>query len=210
MLRDFDVAQFVMVITALVLGITFHEWAHAITADRLGDDTPRRQGRVTLWPLAHLDPFGTILMVVSTLLGFGIGWGKPVRTDPRNYTINPRLGDSLVSFAGPLANLALAIVFALLLRAHVLPPGDAFTVWAQIIVLVNSMLFLFNLIPLYPLDGSHLLANFLPPGLAAGYRRFGMQFGWILFLLLVMTPAFGQVLGQARDTIYTFLVGTSA
>jgi Zn-dependent protease len=209
-MQQFDIAWFVMVITTLILGVTVHEWAHAITADRLGDDTPRRQGRVTLWPPAHLDPLGTILMIVSTVLGMGIGWGKPVQTDPRKYTINQRLGDSLVSFAGPLSNLVIATVFALLLRANVLPPNDPFTAWSKIIVLINSILFLFNLIPIFPLDGSHLLANALPPDLAAGYRRFGMQFGWILFLLLIMWPSFRQALSLASGIIYTFLVGAGA
>ena len=164
-MQHFDIAEFVMIMTALLLGVTVHEWAHAFTADRLGDDTPRLQGRVTLWPPAHLDPFGTILMIVSTVLGFGIGWGKPVQTDPRKYTIDRRVGDSLVSFAGPLSNLVIATVFALLLRTHILPPDDAFTVWSKIIVLINATLFVFNLIPIYPLDGSPVTQSpFARPG----------------------------------------------
>jgi Zn-dependent protease len=209
-MQHFDIAEFVMIMTALLLGVTVHEWAHAFTADRLGDDTPRLQGRVTLWPPAHLDPFGTILMIVSTVLGFGIGWGKPVQTDPRKYTIDRRVGDSLVSFAGPLSNLVIATVFALLLRTHILPPDDAFTVWSKIIVLINATLFVFNLIPIYPLDGSHLLANALPPNMANAFRRFGAQFGWIIFILLIMSPGFSHLIGLARGTIYTFLVGTGA
>lgn len=207
MLQDFNLALFVMKMTALVLGITVHEWAHAISADRLGDTTPRRQGRVTLWPLAHLDPIGSILMLVSALIGFGIGWGRPVQTDPRQYKINRRVADSLVSFAGPLSNLVIAAVFALILRANVLPADDPFTMWARVTVLINISLFVFNLIPIYPLDGSHLLANALPEKLADGYRRVMYQFGIFIFLALVMSGKLSLILIPACGTIYRFLVG---
>src|SRR5687768_8084188 len=115
MLEDFNISIFLMTMLALVLAITVHEFSHAIAADRLGDHTPRSQGRVTLSPLAHLDPMGSIFMVVSALVGFGVGWGRPVLTNPNNYRINRRIADSLVAFAGPLSNLVLAALFSILI-----------------------------------------------------------------------------------------------
>lgn len=208
-MSGFNFALFVMSISALILGITVHEWSHAIVADKLGDDTPRRQGRVTLWPLAHLDPVGTLLMVVSALVGFGIGWGRPVQTDPRNYRINRRIADSLVSFAGPLSNLVIAAVFALLLRSG-LVRDEAFLAWAIVTVSVNIFLFLFNLLPIFPLDGSHLLANALSPSIAEKYRDFMMRYGIFLFIGLVMFGKLSVLLTPAHDTIYRLLLGSPA
>lgn len=206
---DFDISLYVMRITAILLGITVHEWAHAIVADKLGDDTPRRQGRVTLWPLAHLDPIGTLLMALSVYFGFGIGWGRPVQTDSRQYRIDKRLGGSLVAFAGPLSNLIIAGFFALLLRLGVVH-DEVFTAWAFITVIMNIGLFLFNLLPFYPLDGSHLLANSMPPNMAEKYRAFMAQFGMIIFIGLVMSGKLGILLGPARDAIARMLLGPVA
>jgi Zn-dependent protease len=206
MMENFNIATFMMSISALILGITVHEWAHAISADKLGDSTPRSQGRVTLWPLAHLDPMGTILMVVSTATGFGFGWGKPVMTQPANYRINPRIGDSLVSVAGPISNLVLAFFFAFVLRLNLLAPDDPFHIWLQKIVLINVVLFCFNLIPVYPLDGSHLLANALPVPMAESYRKFMAQFGVFIFLGLVLSGVLSKVMLPAVAVVYQFLL----
>lgn len=204
-MQEFNLAHFVMTISALILAITVHEWAHAITADKLGDDTPRSQGRVTLWPLAHLDPLGTILMIVTTIVGVGFGWGRPVLTNPLNYKINPRIADSLVSVAGPLSNLFLAAFFAFLLRLGVI--GDeAFVVWTERIILINIVLLLFNLLPIYPLDGSHLFANALPVPMAERYRLFMTQFGFFLFLAVMMSGVTTTILMPAVRSVYIFLV----
>lgn len=205
-MEDFNIAKFLMLMSALVLGITVHEWAHAISADRLGDPTPRSQGRVTLWPLAHLDPFGTLMMIISSVTGLGFGWGKPVMTQPANYTINPRIAGSLVAVAGPISNLVLAFCFAFLLRLHLLPPEDAFTVWMTELVWVNVVLFCFNLIPVYPLDGSHLLANALPVPMGEAYRQFMAQYGFFIFLALVMSKALSVVMSPAANAVYEFLI----
>ncbi len=207
MLENFDISQFLMVMVALVLGITVHEFAHAITADRLGDPTPRSQGRVTLSPASHLDPVGTIFMVVSSVIGFGIGWGRPVLTNPGNYRINPRVAGSLVAFAGPLSNLVIAAFFSILIRLRVFPPGDAFFVLSNLIVLINIYLFFFNLIPLYPLDGSHLLANSMPPAMADAYYRFMAQWGFLIFLGLVMSRVLGTIIGPPAQAVFGFLTG---
>lgn len=206
---NFNLSQFLMVIFALFLGITVHEFSHAIAADRLGDPTPRSQGRVTLSPLAHLDPIGTVFMIVSAVIGFGIGWGRPVMTNPDNYRINRRLGDSLVSFAGPLSNLVIAFLFAMLIRARVFPPTDAFFALCIVIVIINVYLFFFNLLPIFPLDGSHLLANAMPPEMAQAYYRFMMQFGTFIFLALIFTRILGRVIGPPADFIIGLLLGTN-
>ena len=206
-MENFNLSVFLMLMVALVLGITVHEFAHAITADRLGDPTPRSQGRVTLSPLAHLDPVGTLFMAVSAVIGFGIGWGRPVQTNPNNYTINRRLGHALVSFAGPFSNMVLAVLFAMLVRANVFPPGDAYAELVLRIVVVNVLLFFFNLIPLYPLDGSHLLANALPPPLMEGYYRFMAQWGFLLFLGLALSGVLGSIIWPPASFVIAFLIG---
>lgn len=206
-MENFNLSEFLMLMVALVLGITVHEFSHAIAADRLGDPTPRSQGRVTLSPMAHLDPVGTLFMAVSAAVGMGIGWGRPVLTNPDNYSINRRIGDSIVSFAGPLSNLVLAALFAIVVRAGVFPPGDAYNVLVHNIVLVNLFLFFFNLIPLYPLDGSHLLANALPPAMAQGYYRLMAQWGFLLFIGLALSGVLGTIIGPPAVRVYAFLVG---
>ena len=179
-----DIAVIIMTITALILAITVHEWAHAITADLLGDDTPRRQGRVTLWPLAHLDPIGTICMIATVIFGVGLGWGKPVESDPNRYRINWRLGWAMVAGAGPFSNLILAVVFGTLLRTHLLQ-DDMFTIWTEQIVLVNISLFLFNLLPIYPLDGGQVSREVCGKLWGARGRRISLQVSFVAALAIV-------------------------
>ena len=106
----------VALLIGLVIGITVHECAHAWSASELGDPTARYQGRVTLNPIAHLDPLGSLLMLYSMMIGFGIGWGKPTPVNPSNLKYGPRLGMAIVAVAGPLSNILVAIVFAIPLR----------------------------------------------------------------------------------------------
>ncbi len=206
-MQDFNFNSFLMYLVAIVLGITVHEFAHAFAADRLGDDTPRAQGRVTLSPLAHLDPFGSLFLVVSRFAGVGIGWGRPVQTNIDAYRINKRVGHAIVVVAGPLSNLVLATLFALVLRAGVIPSTDAYFVLADEIVQTNIRLFFFNLIPLYPLDGSHLLAAAMPPAQAQGYYKFMRQWGFLLFLALAMSPLLGLLIWEPSRIVYDFLTG---
>lgn len=139
----------------LLLGITIHEFAHAWAADRLGDPTARYMGRLTLNPMAHLDPLGTIMFLVSLVYGFGIGWGKPVPVNPRNIRKLPVVtGMGLIALAGPLSNLLLAFVLALLWRFSTYPRLASFFVAG---VFANVGLALFNLLPLPPLDGFDVL-----------------------------------------------------
>src|SRR5436190_4149395 len=115
-LSNFDMTIFILTMAVLVVSITIHEFAHAITADKLGDPTPRRQGRISLLPPDHLDPLGTVMMVLSTIAGMGIGWGKPVQTDPGNFRY-PRKDQGIVAIAGPISNVIQALIFAAIFQA---------------------------------------------------------------------------------------------
>lgn len=201
-----DIVTPLVIIVILIVCVTVHELAHAIAADALGDDTPRLQGRITAAPWAHFDPLGFILMVVTAFTGFGIGWGKPVQFNPRNFRMNPRLGAAIVAFAGPLSNIIMAVIGAMALRSGVFDAGTQFI--GALFVAINITLALFNLLPIYPLDGSHLLTSSLPEPLAAKYQQIMAQYGIVLFLFLALTGILGKLIGPARDSLFFTLVGT--
>jgi Zn-dependent protease len=162
---------------ALLVAAPLHELAHAYAADRLGDPTPRRFGRLTLNPLAHLDPLGTILLLVA-----GFGWAKPVPIDP-SYFPDWRRGLVLVAAAGPLANVILAFLFGLPFKLGVLPPAP-FSELLLTLVFINAVLAVFNLIPVPPLDGSKILIGLLPGPLGLAYARLQNYGVLILFALI--------------------------
>ncbi len=179
----------------LTVAITVHEFAHAYAADRLGDPTPRLQGRLTLNPLAHLDPLGTVMMLLVRF-----GWGKPVVFDPFNLR-NPRRDAAIISLAGPVSNILLATLCSLVLyvlfgnRLEILAsnPLGASLFFAsgilQTLVVVNVLLAVFNLVPIHPLDGFKIVGGILPPEQAKQWyelERYGM-----LFLLFLIFPLFG-------------------
>jgi Zn-dependent protease len=157
-LRD-DPVVFVLLALALVEAIAMHEFAHALAADLQGDRLPRASGRLTLNPLKHLDPLGTILLLVA-----GFGWGKPVEFRPEALS-SRQFGAAIVALAGPLMNLALAFVAVLVTVAlDVRDDLSTFATFLRIFFGINLLLAVFNLLPLPPLDGSRLLTIFLPPG----------------------------------------------
>ncbi len=165
-------------IIAIVLGITVHEFMHAYAAHRLGDDTARLLGRLTLNPVAHFDLFGTLLLVLA-----GFGYGKPVPVNEAR--LRGAFASSIVSLAGPLANFAIAAVCAIPLRfgtADVL--GANYVAVLFYVVLFNCVLGIFNLIPIPPLDGSNVLFGLLPPKLQYDLRPY-LQYGPILLLLML-------------------------
>lgn len=175
-------------LVVLIISISVHECAHAFSADRLGDPTPRSQGRVTLNPWAHLDPMGSFMMLVSSLMGVGLGWGKPVMID-RRYFRHPWRDDAIVSAAGPASNLVMATIAAILLRTLGMAGGvvtfGLFERFLLIGILINLSLAFFNLIPIRPLDGSWIMSAILPPGPRVHYEIFMQRYGPIIFLGLV-------------------------
>src|SRR3989344_283195 len=157
--------EFVFVIAVLVVSVIVHEISHGYMAERLGDPTARLAGRLTLNPLPHIDFFGSIMLPAILILlktGLIIGWAKPVPYNPYNMR-DPRYGGALVAAAGPLANIAIAIVFGLLIRfSSALEIPDQFVVITGFVVFINIVLAFLNLLPIPPLDGSKILFAFLP------------------------------------------------
>jgi Zn-dependent protease len=190
---NFSIAQIAGIAVALIVGITFHEFSHALVADQLGDHRPRALGRVSLNPVAHIDPIGALIFVLA-----GFGWGKPV---PINvYALRPgRVGMAIVAAAGPIANVVVAVVAAILYRVLDLFGGGGFVLeigfW---VVYFNLVLAIFNLIPIPPLDGYNAALAFLPPRTAFAVQRYA-PYGIILLLLLVLLPSspLSQLLGIA-------------
>lgn len=181
----------------LIMSVIIHEFAHGYSAYLLGDDTARLEGRLTLNPLKHLDPFGSIilpLLLIFMKAGFVIGWAKPVPYNPNNLR-NGKRGDFIVAFAGIAANLLIAIIFGLLIRFATvfgLPAYDPnplllhpFYRIASIIVMMNLVLALFNLIPIPPLDGSKVLFSFLPSRLRH-VENFLERWGMFLLLFFII------------------------
>ncbi len=170
-------------IVALLAGLTIHEASHAFVADRLGDPTARRLGRVTLNPIAHLDPAGTLMMAFAAYFHIGIGWGKPCPVNPNNLRPNPKTGYALVAAAGPVSNLLLATLGAIVLQLDLGLPG-AVLQGIVYVIYVSVSLAVFNLIPIPPLDGFTVLLGLLPNGPAYSLSKL-YQWGPGLLLLLV-------------------------
>ncbi|GAA5501754.1 hypothetical protein Dxin01_01493 [Deinococcus xinjiangensis] len=188
---------FVMIAAALILSLTVHEFAHAYTADKLGDPTPRRYGRVTLNPLAHLDPFGTLLML---LVGFG--FAKPVPINPSNLG---RWGTMCVAAAGPISNLLIALLCAVLLK--VVPQTQLGLTILLTVLSINVVLAVFNLIPIPLLDGSRILGA-LVPSLGRSLRDFEMQpysFLIVMAFIYLMSGPIGSVIGAVRSWVLGFV-----
>ena len=196
----------VLSLPAVLIAITFHEFAHAFAADKLGDDTPRRQGRLNLNPLSHLDPIGSVMLVFA-----GFGWGKPVQINPVNFNRKRSMSasEAIVSIAGPLMNFILAIVFAIIWGIMIVVTKGTTNQTIEIIstllqycISVNLGLGIFNLIPLPPLDGSKILKNLLPYKAKAWYESH-YTILYIVFLVIWITPIASMVISPLIKGAYT-------
>ena len=207
---DFSLSELIGLLVALVVGITFHEFSHAFTADALGDHRPRALGRVSLNPVRHFEPIGTVMFLIA-----GFGWGRPVPVNP--YALRPgRVGMAWVAAAGPVANLVVAMAVAVAFRAI-----DAAGVMGSVpevaslallfVVFYNVVLAIFNLLPIPPLDGYNLVLPFLPPRMAFSVQRYAPYGVFVILLILVLSYSggFGPLtwLFQAADAITGLLIG---
>ncbi len=193
--------EIALLVVPVLMAVTFHEAAHGYVANWLGDPTARLAGRLTLNPLSHLDVLGTLAFLLTRM----IGWAKPVPVDPR-YFRNPVKGMMLVALAGPAMNVLLAVLFALGARGiehlgrGVAEGTLAYGVLAPLLymcaagVQVNIALGIFNMLPVPPLDGSNVLAAFLPPHMAMRYQNFG-RWGFLLLILLAVAGVLGRIIG---------------
>lgn len=175
-----------LMLPAIVLGLTFHEYAHGLAAYKLGDNTARSQGRLTINPAAHVDPVGLILLFLA-----GFGWAKPVPINPLNFKGDMRRGVLLVSLAGPATNLLLAIAAAIIWGALAGLKLPYFNDIMMYMIQINVVLAIFNLIPVPPLDGSKILAGILPGRQEWLYKM--EAYGMIILIVLIFTGAIGFI-----------------
>ncbi len=215
-----DTHEVIISLIVLVMSISFHEFGHAVVADVLGDNGPRDAGRLTILPTKHLDLLGTACIVVSTMLGYGFGWGKPVQVDPSKLR-NSRLGMLAVIAAGPGMNVLLAICFGLFIRFYLplnvyffLRSGGYPTVIGEFCFMflqLNLLLFFINLLPVFPLDGSKLLSGILPYTLAGKYEKIMFPASPYLLVLLLLTGSrfLGPALGSSISTASKLITGMS-
>lgn len=193
-----------LVLPGILLGISIHEFAHGYAAVKLGDNTPLMQGRITLNPLKHLDPLGFIC-----LLMFGFGWAKPVMINARNFE-NPRRDDAIVSLAGPLANFTIALLFVGLMKlTDIFLPYSLSTqvLWEvlQSTVYINLVLMIFNLIPIPPLDGHHILGSIGGAKVWNFYYKYHDHLRFIMLLFIVFR-GIGFIIGPAINFMYNLLI----
>ena len=206
---------------AMILLISFpvHEFAHALAAYRLGDGTAKLFGRLTLNPIVHFDPLGGLLLIASSLTGFGIGWAKPTPVNPSNLR-GGHDSEGIVAFAGPAANLILAALAAIPLRLLLAALENGTDVPALVLntlaifIQINVALMLFNLVPIPPLDGSKVLFSMMNPRQVWQFRPMLEQYGFILLIVVAFVPllpggntVFGFIFEKIGFPIINFLIG---
>ncbi|WP_434779665.1 site-2 protease family protein [Neisseria sp. Ec49-e6-T10] len=197
-MMNFDFATLAVIIVPLLMAITVHEAAHGYAAKYCGDDTAAMLGRLTLNPINHIDPVGTIAVPLLMYIGssavgmpFIFGWAKPVPFNPRNFNVSLRKGVRIVAFAGPLANLTMMIIWALLLSFSGFMPASyvqPYELMTQYGVMINAVLFVLNMIPILPLDGGRVLDTFLPLKASLSFQKIEPYGTWIV-LFIIFFPA---------------------
>ena len=205
-----QVDYFIIILIAIVISLTFHEFGHALVAKLYGDRTAELAGRLTLNPVAHIDPAGLLMVMIV-----GFGYAKPVPTNPRHFT--SRWGSPAVAFAGPGMNLLLAFITINVYAFGIDSGSDFFTgagqrIFFESLAAINLLLMLFNLIPLGPLDGHYILAHFLPPKTSYQYLQWNERYGTMILLSLIVLsilglPIFGVLMriAGAMLSVITFV-----
>jgi Zn-dependent protease len=201
--------DFIFSIIILIFSVVVHEVSHGFTAYKLGDNTAKYQGRLTLNPLKHLEWFGSFILPIITYVsgGFILGWAKPVPYNPYNLS-NQKWGEALVALAGPLSNIFIAIIFGILVRFDGLGilSGLAFIKLAYFIVSINITLALFNLVPIPPLDGSKILFSIFPNSMYS-YRNMLERSGPIILIIFVLF--FSEILRPITIWLFSVITGVS-
>lgn len=207
-----DLSQLLIILPVLLFSLTIHEMAHAVTADWYGDPTARRLGRISLNPLVHLDPVGSVLLPLMAfyLGGFIFGWAKPVPVNTANLQ-NHRRDFLVIAAAGPASNIVMAIGASALLG---LVPGGLGAAEGTPAVLATLLLFMvqfnlilavFNMLPIPPLDGGNVLAGLLPETLAASYDRLIRPFGFLILIVLMATGWLSRIIGPPYSMLMRWL-----
>ena len=202
-----ELLALLLTLPGVIVAITFHEFAHAFVADKLGDDTPRRQGRLNLNPLSHIDPVGFFMLIFAHF-----GWGKPVEINPANFNRKRSMSaqEALVALAGPVMNLIIAIVLTIILFAITTftptfilsTTGMLIGLTLQMAISVNIGLGVFNIIPLPPLDGSKILMHFLPYNAKTWFEN-NAQIFYIVFIVLWVTNLISYIISPVINIVST-------
>jgi Zn-dependent protease len=216
----FDIQRIIFGLLALLISIDIHEFFHAWVANYMGDPTPKEMGRVSLNPLVHLDPMGTVMMLLAAYSGFGFGWGKPVPINPYKMRKEPRIAMGIVGISGPISNLTIATVAAIPLRFGTIPFGIVNN-FLLVLVVINISLAVFNLLPLPPLDGYNvflaILSTIRTQWAASWFRALsslesqGPMILLFVFMLDYMIPSFsiiGTVLGPPVRLLTRLILGS--
>jgi len=202
----FNLTYMAAAFPAIIIALSLHEFGHAAMATKMGDPTPKAQGRLTLNPLAHLDPMGTLFIIITMIMGFGFGWGKPVQTNPSYYR-DYKMGRILVAVAGPAMNLCqamLAVAVGYLLFKTSVNIGSFGHLFLAVFIIINIVLMVFNLLPLPPLDGGHVMEMLLPWEKREGFRRFG-QYGILILLALMWFGVLWVIISFFLNATFTVI-----
>lgn len=196
--------EIILFIAILILSVIIHELSHGYAAEWLGDPTARMAGRLTLNPLKHIDPVGSVIVpIITSLFGFTFGWAKPVPYNPYNLK-NRRVGEVVIALAGPISNIVIALVFGTLIRFSIGSVSTAFLAIVSYIVIINIMLAVFNLIPIPPLDGSKVLLSALP----LKYEKFRDSFESLApFFIIFVVFILWRVITPVIPIIFKFFTG---
>jgi len=203
-LPELDAPALIISLLILIFSLSVHEAAHAWSASRLGDDTARRLGRVSLNPIVHTDPIGTLLLPILAMISNApiIGWAKPTPVNTRNLR-HPRRDHILVTAAGPVSSLLIAVVAALALRLIPIGAGPVSMIATQALLL-NVLLAVFNMLPIPPLDGGQIMMALLPPAISVRLR-FLYEYGFLILMALLLTGVLGSLIGPPYYEILSWL-----